>query len=318
MRIEKTTATRTFLAAISALLFVFATSPSRLQGQAAGKNAVYSGSPTATVTSSTAYIDATAWASTTTPFPDFCDVINHALHAIPSGSAAVIDARGLNSSNTTMSCSGTNTPWSATYTITAPSTVLLPSATGGASPEITINATWVLPDRTRIIGLGRTNTSLQVSSGFTPSTMIQMGSSTLCPNGCTGVGISDLLLDACPSTCNGAIKALVVNGIVNKNSGEGSYVSHVTFHFIEGTGLDIETSGANDSGPYVDITPGGGGSSCVTSGVCNNQSSPTTWIKIINDKTRAIHGFTCTAGYLTSSGAGPSAGIYLDGNSSTI
>ncbi len=105
---------------------------------------------------------------------------------------------------------------------------------------------------------------------------------------------------------------------MNKNSGEGSYVSHVTFHFIEGTGLDIETSGANDSGPYVDITPGGGGSSCVTSGVCNNQSSTTTCIKIINAQTRGIHGFTCTAGYLNSSGAGPSAGIYLDGNSSTI
>src|SRR2546428_10918307 len=60
MRLEKTIPTRTFLAAMSALLFVFATSPSPLQGQAAaGNNTVYSGT-SATVTPSTAYIDATA------------------------------------------------------------------------------------------------------------------------------------------------------------------------------------------------------------------------------------------------------------------
>jgi hypothetical protein len=37
--------------------------------------------------------------------------------------------------------------------------------------------------------------------------LIQMGDSSLCPSGCTDVGISDLRLDGCPSTWNGASKA---------------------------------------------------------------------------------------------------------------
>jgi hypothetical protein len=309
MRIEKTIAAQALLAAISVLL-MFSASGSRLQAQVAGNNAVYTGSPTAVLAGSSAYIDATAWAGTTST--DFCGAINQALNAA-AGSAAVIDARGLNSTNTSMSCSGTNTPWSATYTITSPSTILLPPA---ASTPITISATWVLPNRTRIVGAGRTLTTIQVSSGFTPTTMIQMGNSTLCPSGCTGVVISDLRLDGQGTLNTKALASLI--GIMNKNSQEGSYVSHVTFRYFEGTSLDIETSGANNSGPYEDNALGGGGSSCVSSGVCSNQNSATSCIKIVNAQTHGIHGFTCTAGYLNSSGAGPSAGLYLDGNGNSI
>jgi hypothetical protein len=330
MRIQE--ASVAFFLAAAVLLCLFCTPAVPVQAQSAGNNAVYTGTPTATVTGSSAYIDATAWAGTGTSLPDFCDVLSTALNAA-SSTPVVIDARGLTTKNTTMACGGMKTPWSAAYSVTTPSTILLPPGT------IAINATWVIPDKTRIIGASRTNTSIAVSSTFNVSTyptMLQMGSSntTFCPNSgvCTGVSISDLRLDGQGANST----ALVVTGILNENSQDESYVSHVTFHYLEKTALDIETSGANNSGPYTDLTPSAGGSctpgtmncsGCTGfdgegSTACSSQSSTTTCIKIVGAQTKGIHGFTCTAGYLNANGSfsavGPNAGIYLDGGGNTI
>jgi hypothetical protein len=69
----------------------------------------------------------------------------------PSG--AVIDARGLNSTNTSMTC--TASPW-AGISNPPPSTILLP-ATGGATPNPIIipnSSPWILASNTHLIGEG--------------------------------------------------------------------------------------------------------------------------------------------------------------------
>jgi hypothetical protein len=73
--------------------------------------------------------------------------------------------------------------------------------------------------------------------------------------------------------------------------------------------LDIETSGANNSGPYTDLTPSAGGTNCT---FCGAETTTTACFKIIGAQTRGIHGFTCTAN------GTPYAGLYLDGNNNTI
>src|SRR5262249_23207213 len=159
-----------------------------------------------------------------------------------------IDARGVSTPSTY-----TNSPWNSFSTNPPPATILLPRG------PITIPSTWVMPDRTRIIGAGKTQTSIQAAAAFSGSTpMIQMGNSTFCGTaGCTGISVSDLQLSTAtsPTTFN-------INGILNQNSREQSFVSGVAFHFIAGTNLDVETSGANGSGPYSDLVVSMGGSAC--------------------------------------------------------
>jgi hypothetical protein len=316
----------TLLAATFVLLAWFAP-PHRMQAQAANGNNTVCNNTTCTAASgltySVAYIDAAAFAGTTST--DFCSILNTALHQIPTGSVGVIDARGLYYSsatvgNTSKTCASGVTPWSDAYTITAPSTILLPSATGSpADPAITISTTWVLPNQTRIIGLGRTNTVIAASATPvvfpTGDPLIAMGSYTgslACPSpGCTGIGVSDLELDGLGANT----QALNIIGIQNWNSQDGSYVSHVTFHEIEGTALDIETVtgssyGANNSGPYTDLTPSAGGENCGTA--CPETQTGTACIRIVNTQTKGIHGFTCTAN------GTPYAGLYLDASGNTI
>lgn len=293
MIVERKIATRALLAAITVLLGLSALP---IYSQTAGNNAVYNS--TTTITGSAAFVDIVG--ATTTG--DICARINSVLSASGFKAGTVVDARGFGP-GTSQACA-TN-PFSG---ITTPSTVLLPPGT------ITISATWVLPDQTQIIGAGRTNTAIAVAASFSPTVMIQMGSSTVCPTGgCTGVGISDLRVDGQGTNTT----ALDVIGIQNENSGVGSYVSHIAFHYVETTALDIETSGANGSGPYTDLAPSAGGNGC-TDGC--NPSSTTACVVIKNAQTLGIHGITCTGNAHTSgmSTVGMVGGIYLDGNANTI
>jgi hypothetical protein len=295
MSIDKTIATRTFLAVIAVLIGLSAL---QVHSQTAGNNAVYQS--TTAITGSASFVDLVG--ATSSGSGDICARINSVLSATGFKAGTVVDARGF-LTGTTQPCAAN--PFNG---ITTPSTVLLPTG------SITISATWVLPDQTQIIGAGRTNTSLVVSVGFSPTVMIQMGSSTVCPSGgCTGVGISDLRLDGQPTNST----ALNVIGIQNENSQAGSYVSHVAFHYVEGTSLDIETSGANDSGPYTDLAPSAGVANCSDS--CA-PTATTACVIIKNAQTRGIHGITCTGNAQTVGGVitGMVGGIYLDGNANTI
>lgn len=216
----------------------------------------------------------------------------------------VIDARSINSG---MTCSGS--PWpNVWYKNTAlgilPSVVLLPSGT------ITLQAPWVMPASSRLIGEGPGNTTLKAS--FTNGDMIDMGSSNnnFCnpaPGNsydCAAVEIEHLSLDGnCPSSSNCPSN---VNGIVNYYAQELSYVEDVAFSNIKGTALTLNGNNAtgtnyaaNNSGPYSNLTMTGVGT-CV--GIYGTSG------------TRGIHGLTCT----TSSSSTSSAAIYVDGANNSL
>lgn len=254
------------------------------------------------IIASSAFIDASAFCSTggsCTTSDDFCSVVNTALTKLPT-SGGVVDARGVMTS-TGISCTSTM-PFTS---ITTPSTVLLPAG------KITISETWILPDRTRIIGEGNnpsTGTLLSVPvSGFTGSEMIQMGNSS-CNDGvsgqCYGVSVEYLMLEAQGSTG--------LNGILNQNSGESSYVDHVNIHQFPGTGLIIEGN-ATDSGPYSNlaISPA---TKCVSATACvqlgDSNGEPLS--------TRGIHGMTCTCPGAGASGGTGTAGILLNSPNNTL
>jgi hypothetical protein len=256
-------------------------------GAQQGQNAVYN--PTGSPTNSPAFIDASMFASSAS---NICAVLYGILSSNftsypPAG--AVIDARGLNSGNTSMTCATGTTPWNngSTYQ-NVPSTILLP-ATGGATPDpIVIHSTWVVPSDTHLIGEGDgtpsssffTGTTIRAASGFSGS-MIQFGSnSSVCPQVesvyiCTGIAVENLTLDGqgqLPQT---------VSGIANTASQAGSYVNHVSLYRILGTGLSV-SGNANNSGPYSKITFDLGGNLGTLNTVCAS-------IRGLNS-TRGIHG----------------------------
>jgi hypothetical protein len=117
-----------------------------------GNNAIYNttcsgGNPG--IQGSPAFIDATVFNGGTNG--NICAILNFVLANIdhppkyPSG--AVIDARGLNTTSTSMSC--VDSPWgSSSNYINVPSTILLPAGV------ILIPKTWTLPDGTKVIGEG--------------------------------------------------------------------------------------------------------------------------------------------------------------------
>jgi hypothetical protein len=143
--------------------------PRQLEAQGTqGQNAVCSLSTACDTSSKTvgtnAFIDASMFANTT-----ICSTLYNILVS-PSYSAAVIDARGLNSTNTNMACATGWTPWNngSNYLSNKPSTILLPAST------ITTSVPWVVPTNTKLIGIatgpGTSNlldTTLQASGSFT-------------------------------------------------------------------------------------------------------------------------------------------------------
>jgi hypothetical protein len=227
--------------------------PTCADAQSQGNNAVYH---YVSITNkgqcckgSSAFIDASVFVSKATTF---CGVLNYVLANInqpptyPNG--AVIDARGLNSGNTIMTC--TASPWgSGSGYLNVPSTILLP-ATGGATPTpIQIPSTWILPVDTRLIGEGdniSSGTTIQaIGPNFITATpMISFGLSSLCTASCSGISVENLTLDG---------QGQAIDGIHNDWSQDISYVNHVSLYQIQGTGLSV-SGNASNSGPYSNIT----------------------------------------------------------------
>jgi hypothetical protein len=290
---------RLFFAAMVVLLMGWSISPTPLQAQSQGNNAVYSNS--STVTGSTAFIDASVFSliNGTIHYTDICARINAALVSLPSGTfGAVIDARGIGGSDLT-SCPTGSTPWqyvNGTFqsSSTNPATILLPSGT------ITTTHSWGLPNTTRLIGLGAGGpgagvTTLQAASGSSFTWMLQMGGSTLCSTPCVGISVEDLALDG-----NGYVSS----GILNGQSQELSYVKHVRLYNLSGVGLEVQNN-AQNSGPYSDI------SFSTANAVSGTECA---WIDQVS--TRGIHGLTCTGN--TGTGTIPNTGVLLDGDNNSI
>jgi hypothetical protein len=276
-----------------------------------GDNAVCTSATGCTTTSpSAAFIDASAFSCSS---GDFCCAVNQALADLPA-TGGVVDARGINSGGTN-TCTGT-TPYVVTgtggHTITTPSTLLLPSG------KITINTTWVLPDRSRIVGEGNNPSNSNMLGTYiiadgigAGDSMMQMGSPTLCndptgSNQCYGISISNLMIDG----ANGG--STVINGIANLYAGASSYVDHVNIAQVVGTALVIGNNAA-DSGPYsnIAISPGtlcAAATSCVQLGDANG----------LPLSTRGIHGMTCTCVGSDANGGTGTAGISLNSPNNTI
>jgi hypothetical protein len=264
-------------------LAVSAPIEAQIQAGSLGNNVVYKG-PGMMVAGSSAVIDASVF-----PGADVCAKINAVLTstspAFPAR-GAVIDARGIFNPVSLLTCLS-GTPWQGTPPANGwpPATILLPP--GG----ITIQTPWVLPNGTRIIGERRNTTTLFAAPSFPAGeTMIQMGSSdnAVCPllagvHVCKGVGIQYVSLDGeerNPPT------GAPVNGIDNEYSQDLSYVDHVDFRFLEGTGLKVG-AGATNSGPYSNLIFAAGGGS-------KGETTQTACV-VFQASTRGLHGITCTA-----------------------
>jgi hypothetical protein len=293
------TSKRMFLAKVAFLVAWSSVHPALAAAQGSqGQNAVYNNSNTAV--GSSAFIDASMFAVRN---GTICSVIYNILSQV-NYSASVIDTRGLPSSTpaTSMTCASGTTPWNHGATFqNKPSTILLPAT--GANPMV-IPTTWVLPSNTRLVGEGENNpltstpgTTIQTPSGTLLSTMIQFGSSSVCgSSGCSGIAVEQLTLDG---------KAQAVHGIVNQFSQTNTYVDHVTLYQILGTGLLISGSGANDSGPYTNITFDTGGYSGAPSTACAQIYQTA--------GTRGIHGLKCK-----SETSDANAAVLLDASNNSI
>ncbi len=219
---------------------VFVALGSTLMAQTQGLNAVWGAN---VQQASSAFIDASVFGVTT---DDICTRIYDALTSVPLGTpGTIVDARGI---STNLTCTS-GTPWvQKPNSTTNPSTILLPAET------IVLTVPWVLPDRTRLVGEHPTDGSvstLQATTGFTTDStdsMIEMGSSSLCPVGCTGISIEHVTLNIA--------QELPVHGIYNAFAGDESYVNDVALTGMTQTGLFIAASGSlysSNSGPYTHI-----------------------------------------------------------------
>jgi hypothetical protein len=201
---------KVFLAAVSAAVAWISLCGTHLEAQT-GPNAVFNSSgacSSSSCTPSTAFIDASVFVSQATTF---CGILNYMLtpsNGIIPSSGAVIDARGLNSTNTSMTC--TSSPWAGISNPPA-STILLPATGGGTNlAPIVIPSGWVLPANTHLIGVA--DGDVATSAGYSYSgTTIQAcktaqpgcasafsGTSTMlsmCSSACSGVSIENLSLD---------------------------------------------------------------------------------------------------------------------------
>lgn len=245
-----------------ALLFaalIYCASPELVNAQcstspAEGNNAVWANCTSVQLKASSAFIDASVFGSTGTK-PDFCVALSSALSLIPSGSASLVDARGLNSGNSSMTCA--RNPFASTQ----PATVLLPAGT------IVTSAQWSLPNGTRIIGEGAGTpgdgvTTLKATSSISGLAVIRM-------IGTSDVSVEDLAVDG----------SGVSGGITNSSAQTLSYVKRVSINNISGSMIGVSVpSTASNSGPYTDITVGNSGAA-----TCMSILGPT----------RGVRGLTC-------------------------
>jgi hypothetical protein len=277
---------RAFFETLFVLLGWWSFFPARVAGQSLGNNAVYKTS--SSKVGSSAFVDASVF--TGSPNNDLCGKIFAALASLPPGTfGAVVDARGI----TNLTCASGTTPWVQGTSTTNPATILLPAGI------ITVPKTWVLPNATRVVGegsgaSGASVTTLQApSSGFAGTSMIQFGSSTICPTGCFNVSIEDLSLDG-----NGN----AIGGIINGQAQELSYARRVNLYRLTGVGLKVWNNAVN-SGPYSQIRFDTGSSATSASGtICAQILQPS----------RGVHGLTCISNNT------PQAAVTLDTSNTSI
>jgi hypothetical protein len=162
------------------------------------------------------------------------------------------------------------------------------------------NASIVVPSKSQLIGSGRgdagsSGTVIQAGPSFPASTpVVQMGSAPIA----MGVRVENLTVD-----CNNRMGA---SGVRNLWSQEESGLRHVLIENCPAFGLDVETSAAQNSGPYEDLE-------VLSYGKCSNCSAVTVPV-IVKDVAafRGIRGAT-----INSDGApSPGAGIQIDSSGS--
>ncbi len=274
--------------------------PSELSAQGAGTKgdkAVYSGTTTSSIVGSSAYVDATAFQ--TGGSTDICAIINAALQTLLAA-GGVVDARGIQNPTAggPLECAPNATPWlqksgSSYVFTTTPADILLPPA------NICIQTPWIVPDKTRVIGVGIFGTNGTViwptyggqpsgcSGNFSDNEnpqdpgIIYMGFSGIppvnyppspapCPNSniCTGVVIENLQLDgaALPTSS-------LLEGIENFNSGAGSYIDQVSFPSIPNVDYDNFAPAATLSNLSITVATGNGNAQCVLLDVPSGVSS---------------------------------------------
>jgi hypothetical protein len=212
---------------------------------------------------------------------DVCTKINAALTG--RSSTIVVDARGVLTPST---CN--MDPF---LGISKGSVVLLPAGT------ITINNNWNPPSQTRIIGVGVPGTGgvgTTLVAGAIPSGMAMIQFPGISTNVGFGVSVEDLAMSGVGN--NG------VSAIINNFSQEQSYVKHVNFISFNKPvliiGQSAGTGGAANSGPYENLYIRSATGPCVV---------------LNSNKTRGIHGMTCTGGTSL-----PAAGVLLDGSNNMI
>jgi hypothetical protein len=284
--------------------------PTPAQAQSAGNNAVWNSTG---VTGSWAFIDATPFYT-----QDICATINYILahNYPPTGTVgAVIDARGISPGQEQL-CSINPFSRPSGGAVPGPSVVLLPAST------IDVEAPWILPNNTKVVGAGQAtvlaacNGQGQCTGNFSGGTdIIDMGGPVVGPSVCPaivcqGVAVEHLKVDA-----NG----LALNGIVNGFSQQSSYVNDVYLHDIGATtssgpiiaGLTIGPDGG-DSGPYSNIY-------FTANGLCGSgyTCQPTACVQI-SAQTRGLHGISCIGASSTTTGEAGQAAIHLDANSNTL
>jgi hypothetical protein len=306
--------------AVAVLVACSCVRPAVTPAQTTGPNAVFGANG---ATQSLAFIDA---AQFTGPLneTDFCARVNGALVSLQN-SPGVIDARGIAPVNSTMACPVNTyqgnqvaaTPWvysdgNVQSIANVPGvTILLPAG------NINIPTTWVLPDRTRLVGEhtanpnGGTQSTITAASDFsasdTSNSIIEMGSFPLCPNGCTGISVEHLTVNSQASTA--------VNGIYNAYAGDQSYVNDIALTNMSLTGVIVASltgeSFAIDSGPYSNINFVSNGSSTA----CQS-GSPCPACVQLNVQTRGVHNLTCIgSAYTKYAGV---AGLYVDASNNLI
>jgi hypothetical protein len=282
--------------------------PNGAQAQSPGNNAVYS--PSATCCSaSSSFIDASV--SATSQGTDLCATIynifagTHGNPTYPSA-GAVIDARGI--SGSALTCGSNESPWLSGGTFQAKaSVILLPSGT------INVSYTWILPNNTKIVGEGASNTGstgtvIAAASNFTgpgvsgyPLSMIQFGDSTATGANCGPcfrISIEDVTLNA------SLVTSVHVSGILNLDSQELTYAKRISLLGISGIGLEngdsTSASGPQNAGPYEQIY---------------YSSHTGTCAQIYGAGMRGIHGITCVGNTTNPISGG---GILLDSTDNSI
>ena len=205
----------------------------------------------------------------------------------------VVDARGV----TNLTCGAGETPFDEVKTKGIGVTLLLPAKT------IAIKTPWILPENVAIIGTSADSTgaapTVIVASGMAAGQFMIQINTTTAPGCCEytlseGIAIESLVLDGQNTN---------VSGISNSSPGPDVRVRHVGLYRMLGTGLLL--NGAEDSGPYEDIT---------FDDTSSTTNPTTTCIQILGSAaTKGIHGLRCLSADTTAA-----AGIRLDASNNTI